>query len=408
MIELCHKTDCTGCGACYNICPKGSISMEFDNEGFLCPKIEQESCIECGRCQKACPVLHPLSKHNRVEKPLAVVSLSDEVRQKSSSGGMFSLLASWILEHKGVVFGAAMDDNYNVYHCAAETETDLAILRGSKYAQSNTLLTFRDVKRHLNDGRYVLYTGTPCQIAGLYRFLGKTDMSRLYTADLVCHGVPSVKSFRLYISKLSEKLHVNKHEIADFRFRELEKWGVTPSFRFKGSKERHLLTPQENLYMRLFLTSRLHRKNCYHCIYATPERVGDITMADFWGIGEDKPFDYDVSSGCSLILLNSEKGEKLFSELSIKLYAEAREWSEALRYNTQLHSTSVCPKDRNEVFYYLQHYDYDKIYNYFFNTPYMRLKRRWEGVVKFLQIRNRIKKLARYVLPQSLIDILKK
>lgn len=206
MIRLCDKTDCTGCGACYNACPKRSISMEKDVEGFLYPRIDTQTCVECGACQMACPVLTPLDKHRRAEYPLAVVAVSDEIRRKSSSGGMFSLFSSSILSCGGIVYGAAFDKDYRVCHRSARDEKELEPLRGSKYAQSDVELTFREVRESLRVGRDVLYTGTPCQIAGLYRFLGKRDVSRLYTVDLVCHGVPSVKSFQLYLSRLAEKL----------------------------------------------------------------------------------------------------------------------------------------------------------------------------------------------------------
>lgn len=387
MIRLCDKIDCTGCGSCYNVCPKQSISMVKDLEGFLYPKIDAQTCIECGACQKACPVLTPLNKHRRAERPLAVAAVSDEIRRKSSSGGMFSLFSSSILSCGGVVYGAAFDKEYTVCHRSARNERELEPLRGSKYAQSDIGLTFREVRELLRTGKEVLYTGTPCQIAGLYRFLGKQDVSKLYTVDLVCHGVPSVKSFQLYLSRLADKLNIDVNDIENFRFRELEGWGYAPSFQLAKTKERRLLKPQENLYMRLFLSSRLHRPSCYRCRYATPERISDITIADFWGIGKTKPYGADVSSGCSLVLINTNKGRELFSVISSAVYSEERDWDEALRYNTQLHTVSPYPKDRGEAFYYLSHYDYDAIYNHFFNTPYLRLRRFGGKLLRRLHLR---------------------
>ena len=171
--------------------------------------------------------------------------------------------------------------------------------------------------------------------------------------------------------------------MSSFRFRELEGWGVTPSFQFAKAKGRHLLKPQENLYMRLFLSSRLHRPSCYRCRYATPERISDITIADFWGIGKTKPYGADVFSGCSLVLINSDKGRSLFSCISSTTYSEERDWDEALRYNAQLQTKPPYPKDRDEAFYFLFHYDYDTIYNHFFNSPYLKLRR---FIGKFLRI----------------------
>lgn len=386
MIELCTKEKCTGCGACYNICPKKAITMLPDGEGFLFPKIDIGLCVECQLCRKVCPEINPLEKYAKVENPLAAVAKDKNIRVKSSSGGMFSLLSSEILLRGGVVYGVVFDSNYDIYHIGISNSTELDKLRGSKYAQSNTKETYKEVKEYLKAKRWVLYTGTPCQIAGLYGYLGSIDKSLLFTVDLVCHGVPSIKSFKIYLQKLAEDLNINIADIKEFCFRELEGWGVTPSFQF-AERGRRLLTARENMYMRLFLTSRLHRKSCYQCLYATPERVSDITIADFWGIGKEKPFNYETSEGCSLVLLNTEKGRELFGHIETNMHVEKRSWAEALKYNMQLHKKSECPKDRELAIYYLYHYDYKTTYNHFFNTPYIRLRRQVGNILRFLHLR---------------------
>lgn len=387
MIELCSKNDCTGCGACYNVCPKQAISMKSDAEGFLYPEIDHQLCIECKLCQKSCPILTPIEKHSQADKPLAVVAKSKALRQKSSSGGMFSLLSSWILQQGGVVFGAVWTKDNKVVHQKAADEVELSALRGSKYLQSDTALTYKEVKTCLKEGKYVLYTGTPCQIAGLYGYLGKTDKTRLYTADLVCHGVPSARSFQLYLEKLAQKKSVRVTDFNNFSFRNLEGWDITPSYQIGQS----ILVKNEpvanNLYMMLFLSSRLHRKSCYNCHYTTPERVGDITIADFWGIGDERPFAYDAKQGCSLVLINSEKGQQLFNNITSDLDYDRREWSEALTQNHQLRMSSPRPKDRDSVYEYMLAHDYDKIYNHFFNSPYIRLRRLTGKVLRKLHLR---------------------
>lgn len=387
MIELCAKNDCTGCGACYIACPESAISMRTDAEGFLYPEINHDVCIGCNLCQCVCPVLKPVAKHPKVDGPLAVIAKSEELRMKSSSGGMFSLMASWIFGRGGVVYGAAMNKDYEIYHTKATNEEELNSLRGSKYAQSDTKRTFQEVRQYLKKQVKVLYTGTPCQIAGLYGYLGKMDTTNLYTSDLVCHGVPSSRAFRLYLEKLSQKENLSINEIKNFSFRNLKGWDKNPSFQTVDMKE-YVLSAAKDIYMRLFLSSRLHRYSCYNCQYTTQERVGDITIADFWGIGKQKPFKYDISKGCSLVLLNTEKGRQLFEDISEDLDYEQRDWQEAFKENTQLYAHSVCPKDRAMVYSYLETHAYNEVYDHFFNTPYFRLHRLIGSVLRTLHLRS--------------------
>ena len=189
MIKLCSQDTCTGCGACYNICSRKAINMSQDAEGFLYPIINVTLCVECGLCEKICPILHPLGKYKPADVPIAAISKDQFIVKESSSGGVFSVLSKYILENEGLVYGATMDEIYNIYHTVVHNELELARLRGSKYVQSNTLETFREVKTYLKGHRKVLYCGTPCQIAGLRNYLGNIDTEHLYTIDLICHGV---------------------------------------------------------------------------------------------------------------------------------------------------------------------------------------------------------------------------
>lgn len=386
MIQLCEQNECTGCGACMNICPKHAITMKADAEGFLFPEIDASLCIECKLCQKACHVLHPLKKNEKAEKPFAVVAKEVSICEKSSSGGMFSILAQKILSHGGVVFGAGYHDGYQLSHIKAENEQDLASLRGSKYFQSDIKVTYKEVRALLKQNREVLFTGTPCQIAGLYAYLGKSNTEGLYTADLVCHGVPSPKSFNIYIQRLAEKENCKVENIKNFSFRDLKGWDIVPSFQISEGKQ--ITFPlSKNLYMQLFLNSYLHRECCYQCKYTTPERIGDITLADFWGIGAEKPFNYDTRKGCSLVLINSEKGKELFHSVVDSLNYDVREWSEALAQNHQLRMSSVRPKKRGEVYSYWETHTNEEVYQHFFNTPMLRFKRLVGGVLSTLHLR---------------------
>lgn len=389
MIELCDKIDCTGCGACYAACPKQAITMKPDAEGFLFPEIDSELCVSCTLCQKVCPILTPVPKNEKVEGPLAAVAKSETLRKSSSSGGMFSLLAQQIIAEGGVVFGAVMNEQKLVLHQKAESVDELAAMRGSKYMQSNTQLTYREVKQFLKQGRKVLYTGTPCQIAGLYGYLGKADRSLLYTADLVCHGTPSSYAFQLYLRKLAEK--EGCQDIKRFVFRDLPGWDCSSSYYYyyKGGELKAVRNQpvHENLYMRLFLGSFLHREGCYHCRYTTQERVSDLTLADFWGVGAEKPFAYDTSKGCSLVLLNTDKGRVLFDSVSSLLDYEQREWAEALVQNHQLRVVSSRPKGREKVYAYMVSHTYDETMNHYFNTPYLRVRRMVGNFLRTLHLR---------------------
>ena len=203
MITLCNTLDCTGCGSCYNICPHNCIKMTPSDEGFLYPHINTDKCTECGLCQKKCPILNPI-KYNPTPKVYASFSLDNNIRTTSSSGGLFSELSKWIIEQEGIVFGVVIDKNIDAIHTHAQTMNELQPMKGSKYLQSDTRETFKDVKNALEKNKYVLYSGTPCQIAGLLKYLSPQVYDKLFTVDLVCHGTPSSLVYKNYLNKLSQ------------------------------------------------------------------------------------------------------------------------------------------------------------------------------------------------------------
>lgn len=385
MIELCSIVDCTGCGACNNICPQKAINMKADMEGFLRPEIDDAKCIGCGLCQKVCPPLHPVRKYRKVDHPIAAVVKDKVMLQKSSSGGMFSLLADWIFEREGVVYGVIMDVDKHVYHTVARNKQELTPMRGSKYIQSAPRMVYQNVKADLKAGRHVLFSGTPCQVAGLLNYLGKIDQSRLLTVDLVCHGTPSNEMFIVYLQKLAEEMYISFQDVENFKFRQEQSWGIAPRLFLEGKIVP--ISEKQNVYMKLFLTSRIFRPCCYTCAYTTPERISDITIADFWGIGEQVTFPYDTSMGCSLVLSNSEKGKQVFEEVCSHLDYAERDWSEALKYNHQLYQQSKLPKDRAKAVDYLFNRPLEETYNAFFNTPIIRLRHLAGGVLRKLHLR---------------------
>ena len=307
-IRIVSQDKCTGCGACYNKCPNDAIEMREDREGFLFPSV-LDNCSSCGTCQNACPVLKPV-KVNGTPQCYAVWA-DQKTRLVSSSGGMFTVLARKILAESGVVFGAVYGENYETVEFAyATSEEELQPLRGSKYVQSSTGLAYRKAREFLEKGTPVLFTGCPCQIAGLYSFLGKR-YADLYTADIVCHGAPSPKVFRSYLSELSKGRKLTK---VDFREKEHWGWGTATSLFFTdGSQFRD--DCYHDPYLKGFLGGMITRKCCADCRYTKITRVGDFTLGDFWGVDE-------IDTGCndkkgtSLVLVNSEKAKKIFKTLS--------------------------------------------------------------------------------------------
>ena len=386
-MELCKKADCTGCGACYNACPRQAIQMIEDHEGFLFPSIDSHKCVDCQLCTKACPVLFPVRKHPAVRRPIAAIAKDMSILTKSSSGGMFSLLAERFINDGGVVYGAVMEKNGYVHHVHCDSPAGIAPMRGSKYVQSNTELTYSSVKAHLKAGYKVMYTGTPCQIAGLRKYLGASDTSNLLCVDIVCHGVPSNAMFRMYLQRVCAKKGVNVDDIVEIRFRNYEKWGGFYLLLLLFDGRIIICERQDNIYLSLFLQSYTYRESCYHCSYASHERVSDVTIADFWSIGAKSEFVYDTSKGCSLLLLNTKKGERMLSEIGDRMYHEQRTWDEADLTNHQLYRPAILPKRRSQAIKSMNADPLDKTYDLIYNTPYLRIRRLVGKILRALNLR---------------------
>lgn len=347
------KEHCTGCGACYNKCPINAIKMKYDEEGFIFPEVT-EACIKCGQCYAVCPVIHPLPLHPT--PPSYAVWASDDIRLKSSSGGMFSLLAEYVLENKGAVCGAAYTENYQlVHHIWAETKQELIPLRGSKYVQSETEMTYKEAKAYLEQGRMVLYTGCPCQIAGLYNYLGK-DYSNLYTADLVCHGSNSVKAYQSFVEEFSEGHEIEK---VDFRDKKYYDWS-SPTVIYLKNGDVKKAAWNEGTWYKGFLEGVINRNNCYSCVYARTERIADITLADCWQIHRYNS-SFDDRKGTSLVLVNSSKGNFLFEKVRRNMQlCEAIPLEAVTPYNGHLRCPTPMHPSRKFFFSHLEKDGYHK------------------------------------------------
>lgn len=347
MPILAEKGLCTGCSACSNICTHEAIAIQKNTEGFLCPTIDSATCVECGLCETVCPVLYPIKKEGPAPKTYALWSNPD--REYSSSGGAFSAFARLVLKRGGLVFGAVYDKELNLHHAAIETVEELETMRGSKYVQSEIGKVFQDVRKALNKERWVLFCGTPCQIAGLRAFL-KKSYDTLLTIDLVCHGVPSGEIFHAYLKKLKNRLgfaETSLH-ITNYEFRRRDGWGIAPSIS-TGSNSCHLLYGTNALYMEAFNSSSIFRMCCYSCSYTHIPRIGDITIGDFWGIGRyGTPFKQDTMKGVSLVLINTNHGAEILAALE-DVYIEQRTLEEAMIENPNLRAPSPLHPKRDEI-----------------------------------------------------------
>lgn len=346
-INLCAHDECTGCFACEGICKKQAIIRYIDDEGFSYPKIDKEKCISCHACENVCPVLNPIEKNALGDVYASWINDLD-IRKKSSSGGLFSAFAIQVLKDGGAVIGAELQDDNYVRHILITSIEDLQKLRGSKYVQSNIDGNlYNQTVEYLKKDKTVLFCGTPCQVAG-FKSLFKRYSDHIITIDLVCHGVPSP----LFFAKLLFEIKKKMPNIVSYNFRDTENWlvctNVNVNVNVNGTIVKRRLFGKYTFYQDAFMKGYLHRKNCYNCNYCTKERIGDITLADFWGIGTKSPFIGDYTNGCSLLSVNSDTGKKIFETIKHAISYQKRDIQESIDGgNEQLERPSVRPLERD-------------------------------------------------------------
>ncbi len=343
-MKLADKTQCTGCGACTCKCSNSAITMKADNEGFLYPHIDVIKCIDCGVCRSVCPVLNPKNKVDGKKVSFGAMSKDENILKLSSSGGIFTELSKIYLNKAGVVFGAAYTDDYkSVLHICVDNEKDLDKLRGSKYAQSNTYEIYKSVKQFLDQGRYVLFSGVPCQIKALNRYLNK-EYPRLLTVEVVCHGVPSAQMHGDYIEYLQNKY---KSGISSFsqRYKRLNLSG--PYYyhaRFINGKEYKRVLRTD--YIGYFYNQNLiYRPSCYNCQAKQQETSADLTIGDFWGAENYSNF---KSGNSSIIVANTKKGLLAIEEMRGRVDFVEMEFSTISRLNKSMVSSANMPIEREE------------------------------------------------------------
>lgn len=341
MEQICPLEYCTGCMACYNSCNHQAIVITEDDCGFRFPIIDSEKCVKCGVCTAVCPVNFPLGTIYPVNA-FAVCSKDYDDLMSSTSGGASSVFAQKMIYRKGVVYGCVEQSYSIIKHIRIDDKYELYRMKGSKYVQSDVGDTFKQVKKDLLGGRHILFTGTPCQVAGLRSFLRK-DYVELVTVDLVCHGVPSGKLLQANVHEILKRRGMALRDYSVY-FRTKDEKTAKHSYAFTLQYEDWKMKKEypHDYYLTGFISGLFHRECCYSCRYANPQRASDITIGDYWGIGETF---LDIGKGVSAVLLNTEKGIRFFEQCKDSFEYEERELEEVIRGNGQLQYPS--PKHKN-------------------------------------------------------------
>ncbi len=332
------KETCCGCRACEQTCPINCITMQSDEEGFFYPVVDESRCIQCGKCQRVCEKIETVIEPE-CSGVYAVKNKDYEIREKSTSGGVFFELGKKIIDDGGTVFGAVFDEDYRVHHVGVNSIGNLEKMCGSKYVQSDTEQTYSETKKILEEKKMVLYSGTPCQIAGLRSFLDK-EYDNLICVSVICHGVPSPEIWKQY---LEYKEFLLKEKIVNIQHRDKKRTGWrTADFVLEFEKESFRETFTENTYVKGFLQNLYLRESCFACRAKGIDKGADIIIGDYWGIERCHP-SMDDNRGVSVTIINSQKGNALFTEIRAQLEVTLSELNYIERENEML----IKSADRN-------------------------------------------------------------
>ena len=378
-MNLAPHNLCSGCSACYAACPRKAILMKPDVEGFAYPEVDAFQCVHCGLCERTCPSLHPKARR----EPLSVYAAKakdDALRMESSSGGVFSLLARQIISDGGTVYGAAIRGaDLSVFHCSAENEEELSWLRGSKYVQSDVGNTYGSVKRQLESGRKVLFSGTPCQVAALRNYLS-SDYENLVCVEVICHAATSPLAWKKFLEKraaASAKGHNSARPEAvidrriSFRRKNCGWKRYSMSLRFANDKE-YLLDLQADTFLRGFLAELYNRPSCHECSVRELRSGADITLGDYWNVHQRFP-EMDDDTGTSVVLVNSERGSALINIVLPFCDVIESDYADVRRNNPAIYRSSPQHIKRGKFFkLILMGADFDMTVDRLLKRPFWR------------------------------------
>ena len=315
METICDQNTCCGCRACENICPQKAITMVADSKGFLYPKINKDLCIECNLCKEVCPFLNT----KQIKTPLKIYACKNKnqkIRNTSSSGGTFQEISNLVLKQNGSIYGAGFTNKHTVEHVRATTLEELENIKGSKYVQSDMKQVFKHITNDLNDDKTVLFSGTPCQVSAIKNF-DINNSNNLILVDVVCHGVPSPKIFEDY-KKYLETTYNSTITKINFRHKDKES---TQNIKIDFANNQSYISnvAKNDFFYYLFLKDIILRDSCYNCEYKNFSRIGDISLADFWGYSKGPAKDFGDNKGVSLVLINTQKGLEIFNQIKENL-----------------------------------------------------------------------------------------
>ena len=343
---ILEKKQCCGCGACINACKTKALKYSHDRYGFIIPKLNNEKCIQCGKCLIVCAAEH--QDGNESLEAYAAMAKNIEDRWRASSGGIFGVISKKFIENNGIVVGAKMDNDFTVHHEIAKDEDSLKSILRSKYIQSDMRYIYDEIMELLKNGKIVLFSGTPCQVSAVKNYIPMKYRENLFLIDVVCHGVPSQTFFNSYISHLETK----KGEIESYQFRAKRQVnnGMNCFFSYKvKGKDTVIRNWPEDTFNYLYMKSYIYRDSCYSCLYSNTKRCSDITLCDYWGWNNYQR-GFEMGSTVSGVLINTDKGRQLLDEIKDLLIIEEAGLENIRKHNGCLVRPSEYSDKREQVF----------------------------------------------------------